>query len=235
MIDFHSHILPEIDDGSCCLEEAIRMLNQEQYQGVHRVLATPHFYADCDSVHLFLQRRKASIEKVRQQIGENGNFPDIHLGAEVHYFSNMGQAKLLSELCMDGTSILLLELPFTQWTERILRDVEQILKIQKLTVILAHVERYYEFQKSKAVWSKMFELPLYAQINAGGFLNRKRRKFCLNFLQEYQTAVLGSDCHNMKSRPPNLSEGREIIRQKLGDEMLQHIDALGSRMLEDYE
>ena len=43
--DFHSHILPDMDDGSRCAEDSLKMLRMEAEQGVTRVVATPHFYA----------------------------------------------------------------------------------------------------------------------------------------------------------------------------------------------
>lgn len=45
MIDFHSHVLPGIDDGSDCVEESLEMLHTAKNQGVSTMLATPHFYA----------------------------------------------------------------------------------------------------------------------------------------------------------------------------------------------
>lgn len=41
MIDFHSHILPAMDDGSRNIEESLQMLRMLQEQGVERVIATP--------------------------------------------------------------------------------------------------------------------------------------------------------------------------------------------------
>ena len=43
MIDFHSHVLPGIDDGSDCVEESLEMLHTAKNQGVSTMLATPHF------------------------------------------------------------------------------------------------------------------------------------------------------------------------------------------------
>ena len=45
MIDFHSHVLPGIDDGSSCVEESLDMLRIAKSQGVIKMLATTHFYA----------------------------------------------------------------------------------------------------------------------------------------------------------------------------------------------
>ena len=58
MIDFHTHILPKMDDGSKSTEESIAMLKMQAEQGIRWVVATPHFYAEPESPQDFLQRRK---------------------------------------------------------------------------------------------------------------------------------------------------------------------------------
>ena len=60
MIDWHSHILPKIDDGSRSLEETLELLKMLKSQGINTVIATPHFYADDESVESFLSRRQVS-------------------------------------------------------------------------------------------------------------------------------------------------------------------------------
>ena len=64
--DFHSHILPGIDDGSKTVEESIALLRAEAEQGVKRVVATPHFYSNRDTMEGFLERRHAAVEALRQ-------------------------------------------------------------------------------------------------------------------------------------------------------------------------
>ncbi len=44
-IDFHTHILPGIDDGSRNVEMSLRMLAAQREQQVDEIVATPHFYA----------------------------------------------------------------------------------------------------------------------------------------------------------------------------------------------
>ena len=63
MIDFHSHILPGIDDGSKSVEMSIKMLRREAQQGISRVVATPHFYPQTDNPERFL-RRRAEAERI---------------------------------------------------------------------------------------------------------------------------------------------------------------------------
>ena len=70
MIDFHTHILPGIDDGSRNSEESIQMLNLEQEQGITKIVFTPHFYANRNSVERFLKRREASYERLLSKVPE---------------------------------------------------------------------------------------------------------------------------------------------------------------------
>ena len=62
MIDWHSHILPEMDDGSKDVSESLLMLDSLRDQGIESVVATPHFYANDEPVETFLERQKASFD-----------------------------------------------------------------------------------------------------------------------------------------------------------------------------
>lgn len=146
---------------------------------------------------------------------------------------------MVPELCVTGTDILLLEMPFGQWTKAVYEDVEQLVKKRKLTVILAHVERYFQFQKDSSVMEQVLALPLIVQLNAGSllggvkltdFAGRKKKKQCLSLLSEDRDILLGTDAHNMVSRKPNMEAGRAVVREALGAERLDRIDALGSRL-----
>ena len=68
MIDWHSHVLPQLDDGSRSLEESVAMLEALKCQGVDTVIATPHFYANEESVEAFLERRKKSHDLLSSEI-----------------------------------------------------------------------------------------------------------------------------------------------------------------------
>ena len=56
MIDFHTHILPGIDDGSHSTEMTKEMLRREAQMGVTHVYATPHFYAHRSNIGRFLEK-----------------------------------------------------------------------------------------------------------------------------------------------------------------------------------
>ena len=235
MIDFHTHILPGIDDGSHDVRESLFLLEREREQGVKKIVATHHFYAQKDTVAHFLECRQNAYQELAGHLqGQDKEVP-ILAGAEVYYFPGIGEAKQLVDLCVEESSVLLLELPFVPWTEGIYNDVKKIIEKQKITVLLAHVERYYEFQKDKKIWNRIFELPLYAQINTGGMGRRKKRRFVEQFMKTNVPVVLGSDCHNRKDRLPNMQEGRACIKALCGEKAVEEIDRTGERLFQQHE
>lgn len=224
--DCHCHILPRIDDGSQSVQESIALLKMEYQQEVGRVIATPHFYASKYSVERFLTHRRESYENLLCGLEkEDRKHPEIYLGAEVYYFPGVGKAEHISKLCLGESNYLLLEMPFCQWDKEVLHDVTQLLERQKLKVILAHLERYHEFQKKKEIWNEILQLPVILQVNADSFFKWKKKKFCLDVLKKFDHVVLGSDCHNISRRPPHIEEARQIILEKGNRSMLEKLDS----------
>ena len=240
MIDVHCHILPGIDDGSRNTEESKALISEEMNQGIDTIVFTPHFYAQRDSVGHFLEKRANSFSRLQSAVQfENMNLKTF-LGAEVYYFGGIGKAEMVPQLCVQETDLLLLEMPFCQWTKDIYEDIKILVTKRKFTVILAHVERYFQFQKDSAVMRQVLELPLIVQLNAGSllegdkltdFAGRKKKKHCLSLLAEDRDILLGSDAHNMTVRKPNLKMGRAVIEEKIGADRLKRIDSLGERLL----
>ena len=190
MIDFHTHILPGIDDGSRDIDMTEQMLAAEAAQGVSDIYATPHFYAHRVTVDKFLERRSRALDAKQKLLSERPDLPRITAGAEVYYFNGMGCAEQLSQLCIEGTDIILLEMPFDQWHGEQLKDIKDIINKQGLRVVLAHVERYIGFQKDRRVWDEIINMPLTIQMNAGPFIvsglhGRHRQRFCLDMLKNY--------------------------------------------------
>ncbi len=247
MIDFHTHILQGIDDGSRHIETTEAMLEEEARQGVTEICATPHFYAHRMSFDDFLRNRNHAAEITAELLnrrgaaaGEpvnaaadgqgnaaaNGALPKIYTGAEVYYFQGMGRAERVKELCVTGTNTILVEMPFAQWNQQVFDDIHDLIRKQRLTVVIAHIERYYEFQKDKSYWDEVFDLPLTRQLNAGSFLNGwLRSRFPIKVMKAHPSTLVGTDCHNMDKRRPNLQEARDVIARKVGQEALDESDA----------
>lgn len=234
MIDFHTHVLPGIDDGSYSIRMTEEMLRLQKEMGVDTVCATPHFYAHRRSVDQFLERREASYQKVKELYEEKGeeNFPEIICGAEAAYFTGMGRAGQLKELCYQGTGTLLLEMPFEQWNEYVLQDIEDILYRQKLDIVLAHIERYISLQRNKKILNQILSLPLTLQVNAGSLIaGGHRRRAAIKILKGADRSLLGSDCHNLDTRRPNVAAGYEIVAGKLGERYVEEAERVGKEML----
>lgn len=213
MIDIHSHILPGMDDGSRSVEESVRMLEASARQGVKYIAATSHFYATENSPEQFLRRRAAAAALL--QAAWQPQFPQLALGAEVYYFDGISRTEKLDRLKLENTGLLLLEMPFSAWSGRMVTEILDIQSRRDTTVLLAHIERYIAFQKP-AVWRELLDSGVRMQCNAEFFLSWKTKRKALRMLRQGEIHFLGSDCHNMTTRPPRLGDAMEVINKVLG-------------------
>lgn len=209
MIDFHSHVLPGIDDGSKSVEMSLAMLQRQQEQGVDAVIATPHFYALRDDPECFLQRRRAAFDSLGQT-----PLPVI-CGAEVAYFDGISRCEEISRLRIGETALLLLEMPFGSWSSRVVDEVITLMATTGLIPVLAHVDRYRS--QLRKYGDSLLSQGVLFQCNAGAFLRFESRRWALKELAMDRIRFLGSDCHNLTGRAPNLQQAAEVIRKKLGD------------------
>ena len=229
VIDFHSHILPGIDDGSKDLETSLEMLRMSAAQGVTDMVATPHFYASKEGFETYLEKRIHAFETLCAS--RTPDMPRIRLGAEVAFFKGISQAEKIEELAEQTGRILLLEMPFMEWTDRDVQEVERMASCGRYTLMLAHLERYMGMSENKKKLKQLLEFPAVVQINAESLLDWKKRGKLVRMFRKGQAEVLGSDCHGIHHRQPNLANGREVLEKKLGCEFLEQMDAQGSRLL----
>jgi len=126
MIDFHSHVLPQVDDGSDSMETTMRMLRMESEQGVDTVVATPHFYAQHDALDRFLDRRNAAAQRLWEILDKERGFPKVLLGAEVAFYPGISESDDLRKLSIAGSEYVLVEMPAPPWTEAMYRELPSI-------------------------------------------------------------------------------------------------------------
>ena len=224
LVDLHSHILPGIDDGSPDVGTSAAMLRREAEQGVDVVCATSHYYAKYSSIPAFCERRAEALERLSSVL--TAELPRVLPAAEVAYFPHMEEQDLMP-LCIQGTRTLMLEMPFADWTDLQLETVEALVLDCRYDVVLVHPERFCFSKSNRHKLEKLAELPIGLQVNAGSLLRWGTRRLALDLLQMAQYPLLGSDCHNLTSRPPNLKEGRKVVMQKLGEAFLKKIDWYG--------
>lgn len=141
MIDFHSHILPGVDDGSKNEEETKNLLLEAKSVGFDKIISTSHYAIDCFETPEY--KRKELIEELNNE----ENYPKIILGSEIFITYNM--LDLLKEYkasTINGTKYILFELPLRHHFPNF-KDVINKLRENEYKLILAHPERYTIIQK----------------------------------------------------------------------------------------
>ena len=228
LIDFHSHLLPNIDDGSRSIEESLKILEMLRQQKVGCVVATPHFYPKETGLTAFLDRRTAAYRSL-QETGQLSGL-QILLGAEVAFFRGISQSTAIEQLCIGNTKLLLLEMPFSQWKSSDCLEIERLIS-RGITPIIAHVERFHSYQRDYEVFNSVINLPVYLQVNADALLARKTRKRIFEIMDNGFPVLLGTDCHNTSTRKPNMEKGRQILLRRYGSACLDTIDETGESLL----
>lgn len=231
MIDFHSHVLPNVDDGSRDIQESLEMLRMSANQGIKTMVATPHFYVEQDTVEGFLSKRKKAFDVLMQNCKEQ-NLPHIECGAEVYFFNELSQLDNVESLSIASSRYILIEMPFEIWTNRTFDSLYNLIIRKRLIPIIAHIERYIPIQRDMRKIKTLMDMDVLVQIN-GSFINnwRTRRK-ALSFIKMGKVHLLGSDCHNIENRKPNLKKSFDIIEKKLGIETVATINSNGKKILE---
>ena len=188
--DLHCHFLPGMDDGCKTPEESVRLLEEQYRQGCRGVAATPHYYA-VESIESFLARRKKAAGRLLAELRARSPvaIPNICFGAEVAFRETLESEQELERLCYGKSRYLLLEMPFTPWTDRTVRGVERIANLLGVVPVIAHIERYSSVAEP-------------AYIEALMNLN----------VRNGNIQILGTDSHNMATRSPNMEAAIESLQ-----------------------
>ena len=218
--DLHSHILPGMDDGCKTAQQSIDALRLSYAQGVRAMFATPHYYP-VESVESFLARRQSAWEELQAEIIKQAvtDIPQIVLGAEVAYRPGISSAEGVEKLCLGSANYLLLELPFRAWGKEELRQVSNFNCVRGVIPILAHYERYRTLQ-SREMYDQMARQDVLIQKNAEAFVGFFGQRRACREVKLGRCHLLGSDCHNLSSRKPNLPLATQCLaRQGLKKEL----------------
>lgn len=204
------------------------MLQAQAAQGVTTVIATPHFYANDDSIASFLERRTRSVALLREQLP--ADLPALRLGAEVQYYQGISRLPGLSSLCIEGTNLLLLEMPMSRWPESMIREVIEMSGRDGICLVLAHIDRYLSLQ-NRDVWTRLLDNGILMQTNASFFTAFTTRRKALSLLKEGYVHAVGSDCHNMTSRPPQIGKAFAVIGKRFGPDYICQMNEYGYSLL----
>ena len=221
MIDFHSHIVPSIDDGSESAEMSLEMLKKSAEYGVTDIVSTSHCYPrHRESISHFLERRKNGMEKLNSA-AEGMNLPKIHLGCEVNMFTDVAEFDNIADLCIENTNYIMIEMPYEPWKEWMTDSVYK-LTVKGLRPIMAHIDRFV--MQDAAALNALYELDVLYQVNAELFADKHMAKFADRLLSEGHAHVLGSDMHNMTVRCPNMDIAKENIVKRYGEGCMEFFE-----------
>lgn len=220
-----------MDDGSRDVATSREMLLRMTKDGVKSVIATPHFYGDAEFPEKFLERRAAAAERLSAALADI-DAPTIYLGAEAAYFPGMGDAKSLASLCIVGTNCILIEMPFSRWSEMVWNDLFAVQDRLRLKPILAHIERYLSYI-SPADIDRLLQHGIILQSNAEFFTMKKTVKRAMKMLTHAQIRLLGSDSHNLTDRAPNLGSAAQTIASGGAGVYLDNTQLFAERLLEN--
>ena len=229
--DFHSHILPDMDDGSDSVETSLEMLRESARQGVRTMVATPHFYPEKESPDSFLARRNKSVARLLD-VYDKEIHPRVCVGAEVAYFPGIGRCEDLKRLCVLGTRLVLIEMPFRPWTGKMIEDVISVRMSLGLMPALAHIDRY-EASRDHATIQRLVEFGVIVQINASALEDVFSRKRALHMLMSGTAQLLGSDAHNCTTRPQRLQRAVTYIAKHADRSLLPQMEEFSRFLLEN--
>lgn len=222
LFDIHSHILPNVDDGSPNISVSIAMLEEMKRQGVDKVIASPHFYGDKYSLSSYLKKIKNAYDELQEAV-VGKDYPEILLGYEVMYFEKMSARSELKQLCINDSPYILVELPYGRITPRMVDEVHNIKLEAGLTPILCHLERYLRWNSYDTLTS-LFEVDgIKGHINTSSLLKGLGRKKALQLLSDGYCQYIASDAHNCNDRKPVYTEAFEYIQKKEGRCLLKQI------------
>ena len=222
MIDIHSHIVFDVDDGPQSRGESKVLLEEAYAQGVRTIVSTSHrrkgmFETPEDKI-------AANFSEVKQLAQEIGPDLTILYGAEI-YFSGDALEKLEKDLIprLNGTRYALIEFSMNTPYRDIHSALSKILLLG-ITPVIAHIERYHALENDEKRVKELINMGCYTQINSSSVLKPKlfgdahkfMKKRAAYFLEKNLVHVVASDMHNLCNRPPFMKKAYELITKKYG-------------------
>lgn len=220
MIDFHSHILPGIDDGSRSYEETTKLLKEAEKAGFDTVISTSHYAVDCYETPEY--KRKELVD----QLNLENRFPEVILGSEIFLTFNI--IDLLEDYkasTINDTNYVLFELPLTSQFMN-LRDLINTLKDHDYRLVLAHPERYVMVQKDFDMLYELKEMGVLFQSNYAsilGLYGNTAKKTVKRMFKEDLVDLLGSDVHRENTIYPKIPKALSKISKYYSDDRLDDI------------
>lgn len=235
-IDFHSHILPNMDDGSSGIDESLKLLQMLADQNVEKVILTSHFYRQNENIEKFISRREQAYAKLKEAVDGNNNYPETLLGAEVYFYPSLSSDPDFHRLCIENTDYILLELPFELFHDNFYSSFSKFINNCEHKIILAHIERYLNFGNSIDDILRLFDYgDFICQMNCTSLATAgfTKRRVLSKMINSGLISVIGTDTHNTSSRPPMYDKAEKVIIKKCGKDNFDRICKNSELVLSD--
>ena len=217
MIDIHSHILPQIDDGARSIEEAIEMAEIAAADGIERMVSTPHMFNGISQNPMpeeILQR----VANLQQAIGDK---LEIVPGNEVHVSPEIVDQVITNRVTrINQKNYLLVEFPQLMIPPGV-EDLFYKLQLQGVHPILVHPERNLEIQNHPSIAADYLQRGVFIQITAMSVTGEfgPAAKTCAHTLLKHKCVhFIATDAHRPKRRRPVLSNARAVAAALVGEE-----------------
>lgn len=163
MIDFHSHILYNVDDGAKTIENSINILKEAEKAGFNEIILTPHYMPNYYEVSK--SDIKEKIEIIKEKCKEEKINITVYQGNEIYITNHM--VELLQEqiaTTINNSKYVLFELPMNEEPPNLLEVIYNLLENKKVPII-AHPERYIYIQKEPNKLLELIENGVLFQMN----------------------------------------------------------------------
>lgn len=224
MIDFHTHIIPTIDDGARSIEETFSLIEEAKQAGFDKIISTSHYmegYYETD-----VSEREVWLDAISKNLYIKDFKGTLYLGSEIYMSSNI--VSLLENAkasTINNTSYVLFELPLNAEPLN-LYDVIYQMQECKLMPVLAHPERYSYMQKKPEVLYDLVQKGVLLQSNYGSIIGqygKKAQTLVKKMLANNLVHFLGSDVHRPGTIYPKIPECLEEIKNIIGEERLEEL------------
>jgi protein-tyrosine phosphatase len=232
MIDIHTHILPNIDDGSRSIEETFNLIKEAKNAGFDGIVSTSHYmegYYETDE-----PEREFCINAIYKNLQTQNIDINLYLGNEIYMSENI--IKLLQEgkaSTINNTSYVLFELPLNAEPLNLYDVVYDMLQ-QKVVPILAHPERYSFVQKDPDLINDLIEKGVLMQANYGSIIGQygeKAKIIVKKFFESNMIHFLGSDVHRLNTIYPKIPKILPVIEKIIGKEKLEELTTTNPKLV----
>ena len=218
MVDIHHHLLPGLDDGSPDLETSIAMAQMAASDGLTHIVCTPH----ASSRYVFSPSLiEEKISTLRVALAKESIPLTLATGCDFHLgYDNIKDAIAHPrKYSLNATDYLLIELP-DHGLSTSLEEIFYQLRLAGLTLILTHPERNPTLQRDHGRLATWLREGMLVQITTSSILGKMgetARKMSQTLLANRWVHFLATDAHNLTTRPPLMSEARNIVARHYGD------------------